>query len=139
MEFQKIISGKNKTQIIHRGFRMNWNRGPQGPLLSTYFTCVAKGCKATLATSGELDSDLALKYHRLEQHNHAADVSSMIVSSTLHKFRSEMKTNPDQPVKQLFETLTTKALDEIDDTPKKLDLAKKFPVFRSGMLQALID
>ena len=115
---------------------MQWNHGPKGPLKTTYFTCVEKSCKATLATLGHLDSDLTLKYHRIEQHNHRADNSSMVVSKTLHHFRDDMKKNPDQPVKQLFENLTTQALDAMESTPQKLDLAKKLPSFRQGMPQA---
>ena len=139
MEFEKIISGKNKVQIIDKGFRMQWNNGPKGPLKTTYFSCVEKGCKATLATMGDLDSDLTLKYHRLEQHNHRSDNATMLVSKTLHHFRDDMKTNPDQPVKQLFENLTTQALDSMDNTPQKLDLAKKLPNFRQGMPQVLVN
>ena len=82
MEFEKIMSGKNKVQIIDKGFRMQWNNGPKGPLKTTYFSCVEKGCKATLATMGDLDSDLTLKYHRLEQHNHRSDNATMLVSKT---------------------------------------------------------
>ena len=48
---------------------MRFVRGPLGPQRTAYFVCVMKGCKATLATMGELDSDLTLKYHRLTQHN----------------------------------------------------------------------
>ena len=139
MSLQKIISGKNKVQILDSGFRMQWNRGPQGPNQTTYFTCVEKGCKATLATMGALDSDLTLKYHRLAQHTHRADPSSNIVSATLHEFRDEIKTNPDQPVKRLFEELTTKAMETVIGTPDKLDLAKKLPTFRSGMSYAYND
>ena len=75
MEFQKIFSGKEKVQILHLGFRMKWNRRPQGPNKMTYFKCVERSCKATLATLGELESDLTLKYHNHEQHNHRADIS----------------------------------------------------------------
>ena len=90
MEFQKIISGRNKVQILHLGFRMQRNQGPQGPLNTTYFNCTTKNCKATLATLGNLDGDLALSYHRVEKHNHNPDVSANIVSSSLHKFRDHL-------------------------------------------------
>ena len=75
MEFQKILSGKEKVQILHLGFRLKRNKGPQGPNQTTYFKCVEKTCKATLATLGDLDGELSLKFHRHEQHNHRADVS----------------------------------------------------------------
>ena len=91
MEFQKILSGKEKVQILHLGFRMKWNKGPQGPNHTTYFKCVEKSCKATLATLGELSGELSLKFHHHEQHNHRADVSKNIVSATLHEFRGEVK------------------------------------------------
>ena len=133
MDFQKIKSGKEKTQILHAGYCMAWNRGPQGPNQTTYFTCVAKGCRATLATLGDLEGDLTLKYHRLHAHNHRADASANIVSATLHEFRDEMNANPEQVAKQLFEEVTQKALDSVAATPEKFDLAKKLPTFRSGM------
>ena len=113
MEFQKILSGKNKTQILHLGFRMFWNKGPQGPNDTTYFSCVEKGCKATMATLGNLEGDLTLKYHRHQMHNHRADVSSNIVSATLHEFRGEMDKNPDRPAQQLFEDVTMKAMESV--------------------------
>ena len=62
MEFKKIVSGKDKPQILHLGFRMKWNQGPKGPLNTTYFKCVKKDCKATLATCGDLDGELTLKF-----------------------------------------------------------------------------
>ena len=139
MEFQKILSGKEKVQILHLGFRMKWNKGPQGPNHTTYFKCVEKSCKATLATLGDLNGELSLKFHHHEQHNHRADVSKNIVSATLHEFRGEVKSNPDRPVKQLFEDISTKALSSVSGTPNKLDLAKKLPTFRKGMLRIIID
>ena len=93
MEFQKIKSGKNKVQILHRGFRTQWNRGPQGPMATTYFRCVVTGCNAMLATTGDLEGDLVLKYHRTEQHTHPPDISANIVSSSLHEFRDTVKIN----------------------------------------------
>ena len=138
MDFQKILSGKEKVQILHMGFRMKWNKGPQGPNKTSYFKCVEKSCKATMATLGELDGELTMKYHHHEQHNHRCDVSKNIVSATLHEFREEVKTNPDRPVKQLFEEISTKALDSVSGTPSKLDLAMKMPVYRKGMSQAFL-
>ena len=134
MEFQKILSGKEKVQILHLGFRMKWNKGPQGPNYTTYFKCVEKSCKATLATLGELSGELSLKFHHHEQHNHRADVSKNIVSATLHEFRGEVKSNPDRPVKQLLEDISTKVTSSVSGTPSKLDLAKKLPTFKKGML-----
>ena len=69
-------------------------------------------------------------------HNHRADISQNIVSAALHEFRDEVKTNPDRPIKQLFEEISTKALDSVEGTPNKLDLAKKMPVYRKGMFQS---
>ena len=94
MDFKKIISGKNKVQILDQGYRLQRNKGPLGPLKTTYFDCVEKQCKATLATTGDLDSDLSLKYHRLEQHNHRPDNSANIVSSSLSEFRETVRSNP---------------------------------------------
>ena len=133
MEFQKIASGKNKTQILHLGYRFKWNQGPQGPNLTTYFVCVDKSCKATLATLGDLSGDLTLKYHRNHLHNNRADVSANIVSATLHEFRGGMDSNPDRPAKKLFENVTTKAMETVAANPDKLDLAKKLPTFRTGI------
>ena len=120
------------------GFRIKWNKGPKGPNQTTYFKCVEKSCKATLATLGDLNGELTLKFHRHEQHNHRADISQNIVSATLHEFRGEAKLNPDRPIKQLFEDISTKALSEVKGTPNKLDLAKKLPTFRKGMLRVII-
>ena len=94
MDFKKIISGKGKIQILDRGFRLQRNKGPIGPLKTTYFDCVELHCKATLATTGVLDGDLSLKYHRLEQHTHRPDHSANIVSSSLSEFRETVKSNP---------------------------------------------
>ena len=92
-----------------------------------------------MATFGDLHGELTMKYHHHEQHNHRADVSKNIVSATLHEFRDEVKSNPDRPVKQLFEEISTKALDSVSGTPSKLDLAKKLPTFRKGMSQAVLS
>ena len=102
MNFKKIISGQNKVQILDRGFRMQRNKGPTGPLQTTYYDCVerCKGCKATLATMGDLDGDLSLKYHRIDQHNHRPDHSANIVSSSLADFRQTVKSNPGEILKQ---------------------------------------
>ena len=136
MEFQKIISGRNKVQILHQGFRMQRNRGPQGPLKTTYFNCTTKDCRATLSTLGDLDGDLTLNYHRVEKHNHMPDISANIVSSSLHKFRDHVRSNPDCSAKTVFEEITTAALDSVE-TPNKLDLAKKIPVYRAGKTQTM--
>ena len=102
MEFKKILSGKSKAQILHLGFRFQWNRGPQGPARTTYFSCVEKNCKATLATTGELEGDLNLKYHRRHQHTHRPDPSANIVAETMSTFRKEVEAKPEQSVKQLL-------------------------------------
>ena len=122
MDFQKILSGKEKVQILHLGYHMKWNKGPQRPHQTTYFKCVEKGCKVTMATLGALEGELTLKFHHYE----------------VLTFRDEVKTNPDRPIKQLFEEISTKALDSVEGTPNKLDLAKKMPVYRKGMFQSLI-
>ena len=132
MDFKLILSGKNKPQVLHLGFRFQWNKGPKGPNKTSYFTCVNKNCKATLATTGDLDGDVTLKFHRNTSHNHRADVSANIVSETMHEFRQDVDKNPDQPAKKLFEEKSSKALDSVDGTPNKLDLAKKLPPYRNG-------
>ena len=132
MEIRTILSGKNKTQILHRGFRFQWNRGPQGPHKTTYFSCVERTCKATLATTGELDGELTLKYHRYEQHVHRPDPSSNLVAETMSTYRQEIDKNPEVSAKQLFEDLSSKALETAQDTPNKLDIARKLPTFRKG-------
>ena len=114
---------------------MQWNRGPQGPLKTTYFDCVEKGCKARLATVGDLDGDLTLKYHRSDQHTHSADASKNIVSASLHEFRDRVKSNPECSAKQIFEEISTNALEGVS-SPNKLDLAAKLPTFRNGKSQA---
>ena len=98
MDLQIIRSGKEKPQVLHDGYRMMFNKGPQGPLISTYFICTKRytnDCKATLATVGDLDGRATLKYHRVEQHNHPRDVSANIVSSSLYKWRKNVKANLD--------------------------------------------
>ena len=132
MDLRIIRSGKNKVQILHRGFRFQWNRGPQGPNKTTYFSCVERTCKATLATCGELEGELALKYHRYEQHIHRPDPSSNLVAETMSTYRQEIEKNPDASAKQLFEDLSTKVLETAKDTPSKLDIAKKLPTYRKG-------
>ena len=124
MEFKKILSGKSKAQILHLGFRSQWNRGPQGPERTTYFSCVEKNCK--------LDGNLKLKYHRHHQHVHRPDTSANIVAETMSTFRKEVEAKPDSSAKQLFENLSTQALESVSGTPNKLDLAKKLPTFRTG-------
>ena len=115
---------------------MQWNRGPQGPLKTTYFDCVEKGCKARLATVGDLNGDLTLKYHRSDQHTHNADPSKNIVSASLHEFRDRVKSNPDCSAKQIFEEISTNALESVS-SPNKLDLAAKLPTYRNGKSQAI--
>ena len=58
MEFKKIISGRNKVQILDQGFRMQRNQGPRGPHNLTYFNCTEPNCKAKLTTEGLLDGEL---------------------------------------------------------------------------------
>ena len=96
MEFKVILSGKDKIQILDHGYRLKWNKGPQGQHDTTYFACVKPGCKATAATLGPLEIDkLSLKYHRVAAHNHEADISSNIVAENLFQFRENAKENPD--------------------------------------------
>ena len=138
MDFQKILSGKNKVQILHQGYRLQWNRGPQGPLDTTYFRCVVPRCNAMLATTGNLEGELCFKYHRIEHHTHPPDASANIVSSSLSNFRQTVKKNPDCSAKSVFEEITTNALDSVE-TPNKLDLARKLPTYRSGKSRANIN
>ena len=91
MDFKKTVSGKGKIQMLDRGFCLQQNEGPIGPLKTTYFDCVEIQCKATLATMGDLDGDLSFKYHRLEQHTHRPDHSANIVSSSLSEFQETVK------------------------------------------------
>ena len=135
MDFKKINSSKNKPQILHKGFRMQWNQGPKGPFKTTYFKCVNKTCNATLATTGDLDGELSLKFHNIELHNHRADVSANIVSETMHQYRQNLVSNPESSAKMLFEDVSNKALESVDGTPQKLAVAKKLPTYRNGKYQ----
>ena len=136
MEFQKIRSGKDKTQILDKGFRFQWNKGPNGINEITYFTCTTKGCKATLATFGKLDGELTLKYHNIEKHEHEPDAHANIVSASLHKFRERIRTNPESSAKAVYEEIATDAIQSIE-TPNKHDLAKKLPTYRNGKHHAI--
>ena len=110
-----------------------FNKGPQGPNNTRYFICTKRytdNCKATLATTGDLDENIVLKFHKKE-HNHPSDVSANIVSASLHQFRQTVKNNPDCSAKTVFEDIATEALESVS-TPNKFDLAKKLPVYRSG-------
>ena len=101
----------------------------------SYFICVEKNCKARLATEGDIHGpmeNLKLKYHRIENHTHRSDASANIVSETMSTIRQEASKNPDRPAKQLFEEMTTKAMQSVSSTPEKLDLAKKLPTFRNA-------
>ena len=129
MEFKVIFSGKEKPQVLDRGFRLKLNKGPQGPLKTSYFTCVEKGCKARAATLGEL-TDLSLKYHHTEQHNHIADTSKNIVAETMYEFRENAKQNPDKTAKAVFEKLSVEAMNSVP-TPDKANLAAHLPKFNS--------
>ena len=133
MAFKIITSAKNAKHVLIDGYRMKWNRGPQGPMDTTYFFCAEKSCKATLALVGDLEGDPEVKYHRIDKHNHPPDNSANIVSATLSEFRSTVSENPDCAAKTLFEDLKTAALDSVE-TPNKLDLAKKLPTYRTGKL-----
>ena len=110
------------------------NRGPQGPHDRSYFKCIDKKCPAKLSTLGPLDGELTLSYHHHEDHNHRADISSNIVAETMSEFRQEISSNPDVKAKRLFEELATRALELVEGTPSKLDVAKKLPTYRSGKL-----
>ena len=131
MEIQKIMSGKGKVQILCAGFRFQKNRGPQGPLDTTYFTCTEPDCKATLNTTGKLEGKLTLKKHNIEQHNHRADESKNIVAASLSEFRERVKSNPECKPKSVFDEITTNALESVS-TPNKFDLAKKLPTYKQG-------
>ena len=86
-----------------------------------------------MATLGDLNGDLSLKWHHHHVHNHRADVTQNVVSSTLNDFREEMNKNPDRAAKQLFEEVINSAMDTAVSTPDKLNLAKKLPTFRQGI------
>ena len=118
---------------------MQWNRGPQGPANTTYFSCVEKGCKATLATTGTLDCNFTVKYHRNDQHNHRSDPAKNIVSAAMSDFRDEIGSNPDRSAKQLFENISTQAMESQADTPSKLDLATKLPTYRKGKSRTILN
>ena len=131
MEFTPILSGKEKVQILHRGFRLKHNKGPQGPSKTSYFTCVIPGCKARAATLGDLNvKDLTLKYHHVEQHSHHADLTKNIVSEKLYQFRENAKQNPDTTAKAVYERLTAEAINSVD-TPDKNKLAAELPKFHA--------
>ena len=103
MAFEMITSGRNKKQILIDGFRMKWNKGPKGPLPTTYFLCMEKGCTATLALTGDIDGDPQVKFHRIDNHNHRPDYAANMVSATLSIFRENIKANPDCAAKVEFE------------------------------------
>ena len=129
MEFKAILSGKDKIQILDKGFRLKCNKPPKGPLKTSYFTCVTPGCSAKAATLGDLNvADISLKYHRVEQHNHPADISKNIVAEKLHEFRENAKVNPDKTAKSVYERLTSEAINSVE-TPDKQQLAAALPKF----------
>ena len=131
MEFKAILSGKDKIQILDKGFRLKCNQLPKGPLKTSYFTCVTPGCKAKAATLGDLNvADLSLKYHRVDQHNHPADVSKNIVAEKLHQFRDNAKNNPDKTAKSVYERLTSEAFNSVA-SPDKQELAAALPKFHN--------
>ena len=129
MEFKLIQSGREKIQMLDQGFRLKHNKGPQGPLKTSYFVCVEPGCKARAATVGELTlTDLSLKYHHVEQHTHHSDPAKNIVSEQLYKFRENAKTNPDKTAKSVYEKIVADTINSVD-TPEKAELAQKMPKF----------
>ena len=131
MEFKPIISGRDSIQILDKGFRLKHNKGPQGPLKTSYFTCVVRGCKARAATLGDLNiSDLSLKFHHVEQHTHHADVSKNIVAEKLYQFREKAKENPDRTAKSVYDELAAEAMNSVA-TPDKNKLAVELPKFHT--------
>lgn len=131
MDFKPIISGRSKIQILDKGFRLKLNKGPKGPMNTSYFTCVESGCKAKAATIGELTLEgLSLKFHRVEQHNHHSDVSKNIVADKLHEFRQRAIKNPDKTAKSVYDQLAAEAINSVG-TPDKPHLASRLPKFRS--------
>ena len=121
---EHICPGMDKIQILHLGYILIWNRGPQGPENTTYLKYHRSDCKARLATVGELSCEFTLKYHRDTLHTHPPDESDNIVSASLHDFRRQVKQNPEVSAKSVYEQIATGALESVE-TPKKLDLAKK--------------
>ena len=131
MEFKLIQSGRDKIQILDQGFRLKRNKGPSGPYKTSYFVCVEPGCKARAATLGDLTvTDLSLKYHHVEQHNHHADPAKNIVSEKLYEFRENAKTNPDKSAKSVYEKIIADTINSVD-TPEKSEIAKKMPKFNA--------
>ena len=131
MDFKIILSGKEKVQILDRGFRLKLNKGPQGPNRKSYFTCVHSGCKARAGTEGELTlGGLTLVYHHVEQHTHHADFSKNLVAEKLYQFRSEAKENPDKTAKSVYEKLASEAINGVS-TPDKQNVALHLPKFES--------
>ena len=106
MEFKKIVSGKDKPQILHLGFRMKWNQGPKGPLNTTYFKCVKRNFKATLATCRKLVGEFTLKFYKDNMHNDRTDESANIVLETMPQFRRGIVANPECLAKQHFEEVS---------------------------------
>ena len=131
MEFTPILSGRDKVQILDKGFRLKHNKGPQGPLKTSYFTCVEPRCKARAATIGDLTlTDLTLKYHHIEQHTHHADKTKNVVSEKLFQFRKNAKEQPDKTAKAVYQKLVADAINSVD-TPEKSELASKMPKFHA--------
>ena len=129
MDFQVILSGKEKIQILHRGFRLRLQKGPVGPKNSSYYVCVERGCKARAGAVGELTKEnLSLTYHHVEQHNHHADESKNVVAEKLYLFRKEAKEKPDKTAKSIYEKLVSEAINAVS-TPDKNALAVQLPKF----------
>ena len=106
MDFKLILSGRDKVQILHQGFRLKRNKGPNGPNKTTYWACVQVGCNARAATLGEINmTDLSLKYHYIEQHSHHADKAKNLVSEKLYEFRENAKKNPDKTAKSAYDKI----------------------------------
>lgn len=131
MDFKLILSGRDKAQILHQGFRLKRNKGPNGPNKTTYWACVQVGCNARAATLGEINmTDLSLKYHYTEQHSHHADEAKNLVAEKLYEFRENAKKNPDKTAKSAYDKIVRDTVNSID-TPEKIDFASKLPKFKT--------
>jgi hypothetical protein len=105
MDFKIIKSGKEKPQLIVDGYRLRLNKGPQGPLRSSYFKCVK--CKATAAAQGPLEpGEFVLKFHHKEKH------TCVLVAEKLAEFRAKARECPDKAVKVVFEEIATEVLND---------------------------
>ena len=129
-DFKTIYSGKNKLQILHKGYRFGVSKVPDLSTPVCYFRCVVKKCKSRCG--GRIGSDGVLGIKQLgETHNHPPDEAGNIVAATMYEYREKVRSNPLYSVKQIYEDVINNVLTspEAAGIP---DLAERFSSFRNG-------